>query len=151
MAVISLATLADAPAVLRLIALLYADEKIVFRAQAMEEALRRLLAETALGLVLVAREPGKHDVIAYGVATLGYDVEFAGPDAFVTDLYVEQAHRGRGLGQRMLDALIEALRARGVKAVHLMVRPENDKARALYAGMGFEDVPRVMMTKSLAP
>jgi ribosomal protein S18 acetylase RimI-like enzyme len=149
--VISLAAASDAQAVLRLIALLYVDEKIPLRAEAMQAALLKLLSDPALGFVLMARERAGSEVIAYGVATLGYDVEFAGTDAFITDLYVEHAHRGRGLGQRLLDALVEALRARDVKAVHLMVRPENEKAHALYASKGFADVPRVLMTKILAP
>jgi ribosomal protein S18 acetylase RimI-like enzyme len=143
------ATVAHKADVLRLIALLYDDEAIPFRAAAMDAALARLLAEPALGFVLIARERQSAAVVAYGVATLGYDVEFAGHDAFITDLYVEHRLRGRGIGQALLDALVHSLKERGVMAAHLMVRPENDRARALYEARGFKTVPRMVMTKVL--
>jgi ribosomal-protein-alanine N-acetyltransferase len=143
------ATPAHKAEVLRLLALLYEDESIVFRAAEMDAALARLLAEAALGFVLVARERASQAIVGYGVATLGYDVEFAGHDAFITDLYVEKRVRGRGIGQALLDAMVEGLGERGAKAAHLMVRPQNERARALYEARGFEAVPRVLMTKRL--
>lgn len=146
---IEAAGLAHKAEVLRLIALLYADEAIPFRAEAMDAALARLLAEPALGFVLIAREGAGRAVVGYGVATLGYDVEFAGHDAFITDLYVEHRVRGRGIGQALLDAMVRGLAERGAKAAHLMVRPENERARALYEARGFNAVPRVLMTKLL--
>jgi ribosomal protein S18 acetylase RimI-like enzyme len=146
---IALASESDATDVLALIAQLYADEAIVFRPEPMADALRKLLADSALGFVLVARDRSSRAIAGYGVATLGFDVEFAGHDAFITDLYVEEPARKRGLGRALLDAMIEALAARGVKAVHLMVRPENERARALYETLGFRAVPRILMTKNL--
>jgi len=146
---IELATATEAPEVLRLIAQLYEGEAIPFRAEAMGAALLRLVSEPALGFVLVARARPTRAIVGYGVATLGFDVEFAGHDAFITDLYVEPPSRGRGIGQAMLDALTQGLRERGAKAVHLMVRPENERAQALYETRGFEAVPRTVMTKLL--
>jgi ribosomal protein S18 acetylase RimI-like enzyme len=146
---IELATTTEAPEVLRLIAQLYEGEAIPFRAEAMGAALRRLLSEPALGFVLIAREQATRAIVAYGVATFGFDVEFAGRDAFITDLYVAPHARSRGVGQMLLDALTEGLRERGAKAVHLMVRPENERAQALYEARGFKVVPRTVMTKLL--
>jgi ribosomal protein S18 acetylase RimI-like enzyme len=146
---IELATSAQAPEVLRLIAQLYEGEAIPFRAEAMGAALSRLLAEPDLGFVLVARQRESRALAGYGIATFGFDVEFAGHDAFITDLYVEPSARNRGLGQALLDALADGLRERGAKAVHLMVRPENERARALYEARGFNVVPRTLMTKLL--
>ena len=143
------ATTAVANDVLRLIELLYADESIPFRGREMSAALERLLTEPALGFILIARDRASRAVVAYGVATLGYDVEFAGADSFITDLYVDRRVRNRGIGQALLDALTQALAERGVKAVHLMVRPENQRAQALYQARGFNPVPRVLMTKLL--
>lgn len=147
---IEVAVAAHKADVLRLIALLYDDESIPFRAHAMDAALARLLADPALGFVLIARERQSEAILAYGVATLGYDVEFAGHDAFITDLYVEHHVRGRGIGQALLDALVQGLEERGAMAVHLMVRPENERARALYEARGWKTVPRLLMTKLLA-
>lgn len=59
--------------------------------------------------------------------------------------------RGRGIGSSLLDAMVDSLRASGVNALHLMVRPDNERARALYKKRGFQVAPRIMMTRRLAP
>ena len=56
-----------------------------------------------------------------------------------------------GVGRQLIDALLSTLQARGIKAVHLMVRPENAPARALYESLDFRAVPRQLMTKRLSP
>lgn len=146
---IELATSAQAAEVLRLIAQLYEGEAIPFRAEAMGAALSRLLAEPNLGFVLVARLRESGAVVGYSVATFGFDIEFAGHDAFITDLYVEPSSRNRGLGQALLTATTQALRDRGAKAAHLMVRLDNPRARALYELHAFTPIPRTLMTKLL--
>jgi ribosomal protein S18 acetylase RimI-like enzyme len=50
--------------------------------------------------------------------------------------------RGRGLGRRMLVALVDAIRASGAPGVSLSVEDGNDRARALYASLGFVPVGR---------
>jgi ribosomal protein S18 acetylase RimI-like enzyme len=125
-------------------------EGITWEPESMGAALHRLLRERDLGLVLVARDEASRLMVGYGLATFGYDIEFAGRDAFITELFVTQAARGRGLGRALLDAMTEELRLRETKAVHLVVRPENAAARALYESRGFRVSPRLLMTRRLA-
>lgn len=102
-------------------------------------------------MVLVARDRSSGETTGYSLATYGYDLEFGGRDAFITELFVEESVRGRGLGRRLLDATVQQLRERNVNAVHLMVRPDNARARSLYLGRGFREAPRILMTKRLVP
>ncbi|NLE84928.1 MAG: hypothetical protein GX607_00875 [Myxococcales bacterium] len=51
----------------------------------------------------------------------------------------------------MLDAVEEGLRDHDARALDLMVRSENEKARALYARRGFTETPRLVMSKALGP
>jgi ribosomal protein S18 acetylase RimI-like enzyme len=139
----------DAQAILPLMAAFNAAEHIAWRPEPMGAALRHLLQNPNVGLALVACEQNSSQLIGYGLATFGYDIEFAGPDAFVTELFVSPEVRGRGLGRQLLDALIERLRERGTSAAHLVVRPENTEARTLYRTRGFAEVPRLLMTKLL--
>jgi len=125
------------------------DESIPWRPEVMVPALHRLLNDKNLGLVLVARSGSSPGLVGYSLATFGYDIEFAGRDAFVTELFVESASRGRGLGRRLLEATLGHLRQNSVNAAHLVVRPENHRARALYESQGFHVSPRVLMTKHL--
>lgn len=124
-------------------------EHIIWQPETMVPALRDLLQRPALGQVLLARDHVSRACIGYCVATHGYDIEFSGADAFITELFVDQGFRGQGVGRELLRATVRALRDRGTRAVHLQVRPENQSARSLYDQNGFQVIPRLLMTKSL--
>lgn len=113
----------------------------------LEEALARLLADARLGVVqlVVADEA----VLGYFVVTWGFDLEWSGRDAFLTEFYLLPEQRGRGLGRAAL-ALAERLAAElGARALHLMVRPDNAAAFRLYLAAGYESPPRVFLSKPL--
>jgi len=57
--------------------------------------------------------------------------------AEVLNLAVIPEYRGQGLGKALLDAGLEAVRARGGSEVFLEVRASNTVAQALYASRGF--------------
>jgi len=48
------------------------------------------------------------------------------------------AHRGQGLGRRLLEAALEEARARGMERVELEVYASNERAMRLYETAGFE-------------
>ena len=125
---------------------LNAEEGIVIDDASLIAAVKRLLAEPSLGGVWLVEEDG---VIGHAVVTYGYDLEFGGRDAFLTELWVDEPHRGRGAGTTLLAAIDEALVANDIRALHLQVRPENPALR-LYERIGFAQSPRVVMTKRLA-
>jgi putative acetyltransferase len=50
---------------------------------------------------------------------------------------VHPDHRGRGLGDRLIDVTLSAARERGLEQVELSVRTDNEKAIALYDKKGF--------------
>lgn len=51
------------------------------------------------------------------------------------------AAQGRGWGRRLIATFVAAVRERGVPAVHLGHAPENARAAAFYAHLGFQPVP----------
>jgi ribosomal protein S18 acetylase RimI-like enzyme len=114
-----------------------------------ERALRLLLTNAELGFVGLAEADGK--TCGYFVLTFGYDLEWNGRDAFLTELYLLPESRGRGLGRLLLTAAEDTAVARGTRALHLMVRPENASALALYLLMGFKDPARRLLTKPVGP
>lgn len=144
------ARLSDVPALLPMMARFNHGEGIPWRPRRVIPALRHLLGHPRLGSVLVAEGSAPPRLIGYAVATYNYDLEFAGPDAFVTEIYVRPGHRGRGLGRRLLEATAGQVSAGGARALHLLVKPGNRHARLLYERSGFEVVPRLMMTRPLA-
>ena len=126
-------------------------EGIRWREEPMRGALERVIGDRSVGLVLVARESDAGALIGYGVATFGFDIEFAGRDAFLTELFVAAPHRGRGVGSALLDRFLGMLREARAGAVHLVVRPSNHGAQRRYEAYGFRVVPRVLMTRTFEP
>jgi ribosomal protein S18 acetylase RimI-like enzyme len=116
-------------------------EHIEMRRETTARALARLLADPTLGRVIVA---GDHS--AYAVLTWGYDLEFGGRDAFLTEIYVVPERRRAGLGRRLLDEALRVARQEGAGAMHLGVYPENEAAVSLYRAAGFTRIPRDFYT-----
>jgi ribosomal protein S18 acetylase RimI-like enzyme len=140
-----LARATDSRRLLEMMADFSVGEGITPDPRRLRTALSRLLRERDLGRVWLILESG--ELVGYAVLTFGYDLEFMGRDAFLTELYVNKELRGRGIGRRAL-ALIER-QAVGLhaRAVHLMVRAENIRAFTLYASAGYEAPRRVMLSR----
>jgi ribosomal protein S18 acetylase RimI-like enzyme len=58
--------------------------------------------------------------------------------AFLSALYVNEPHRGKGLGAAIIKAAIELARAENKRAVSLIVSPKNHLAIKLYTRLGFK-------------
>lgn len=56
-------------------------------------------------------------------------------------LYVRKAFRGFGLGQQLAEATLDAARRAGYACVLLDTLDDMEAARALYANLGFEEIP----------
>ena len=52
-------------------------------------------------------------------------------------MYVRPQARNRGVGRRLVEAVIEVARTRGVELLQLAVVSDNEPARRLYARLGF--------------
>ena len=136
----------DLAVVLPRTAALNAHEAITLEPAALETALAKLLGDDALGRLWLVLSDGVP--VGYALVTFGYDLEFNGREAWLTELWIDEDARGSGAGQRALELLVPELRALGVRAMHLQVRPDNP-ARRLYERNGFTTVPRVIMSKRL--
>src|SRR4029079_7715629 len=60
-----------------------------------------------------------------------------GPAGVLHDIVVDPAHRGKGVGRLLLDATLEALKARGAPRVVLSTAERNEPAQRLFARAGF--------------
>jgi ribosomal protein S18 acetylase RimI-like enzyme len=156
-AVIRPATRADLPALGRLGALLVRLHHDFDPARFMAAAPRteRMYA-SFLGdqlkqpdvIVLVAERDG--EVVGYTYAGIeGHDyMALRGPAGVLYDIVVDPAHRGHGIGRRLLDATLAALEARGAPRAVLSTAERNEAAQRLFARAGFRRT-MIEMTREL--
>lgn len=125
----------------------YAGEHLPYDEVVLRQALAELWAEPLHGGAWLAHAGAA--AVGYGVLCCGFSLEYAGRDAFVDELYVRPGWRGRGIGNRLLDAMEARCREVGIAALHLEVDHDNPDGRRLYTRRGFVDHRRHLMTKWL--
>ena len=97
----------------------------------------------ALGRTRDDVETAAANSLNFGVFTGGEQVAYArvltdrANFAWLCDVYVDRDHRGRGVGHRLLEAVVERLEPMGLSRVLLATRD----AHELYARFGFEPLP----------
>ena len=105
-------------------------EKAVFSHPWSERSLELLCGETAFGFVALEGE----DVTAYGGMLTVLD------EGQITNIATHPNYRRQGLAAKVLSALLEQARAKGILSVTLEVRASNTAAIALYQKFGFSAV-----------
>jgi [ribosomal protein S18]-alanine N-acetyltransferase len=117
----------DLPAVLELEAALFGEE-----AWSREMLTGELSQQPASRYYLVAEEDG---------ALVGYaGLLAAGAQADVVTIAVATGQWGRGIGSRLLAALLAEARRRGCAEIFLEVRADNLRAQRLYKWWGFTEI-----------
>jgi ribosomal protein S18 acetylase RimI-like enzyme len=71
------------------------------------------------------------------------------PELWINEVGVAPGHQGRGIGGRILSALLDHGRALGCVAAWVLTEDDNTAARRLYASRGGRAEPTVMYTFDL--
>ena len=87
-------------------------------------------------IALVAEDRANCALIGFTVASL------LPPQAELESIAVSSAEQRRGIGRRLLFAMIEELKAAGVREVFLEVRASNQNALGFYRSLGFSESGR---------
>jgi ribosomal protein S18 acetylase RimI-like enzyme len=131
----------------------YAGDLVRNEALEPERALAQATEETDALLTDGLGTPGHHLFVAEDEATgrrvghLWFGPRVRNPDpavAWLYDIFVEEADRGRGIGRAMLDLFEAEARAGGHRRVELNVFGDNAPARHLYDAVGFVEMARQM-------
>ncbi|HEX2721716.1 MAG TPA: GNAT family N-acetyltransferase [Gemmatimonadaceae bacterium] len=99
-------------------------------------------------IILVAESDG--EVAGYAYAGIeGHDyMELRGPAGVLQDIVVDPAHRGKGVGGMLLDAVMSAIRKRRMPRIILATAERNEQAQRLFARAGFRRT-MIEMTRDL--
>lgn len=90
------------------------------------ELTKNLLAKYLVGIV-------NGDVAGYGGIWLIID------EGHITNIAVDERYRGLGVGNKILEGLVQLCIDRGLRAMTLEVRKSNEIAKSLYKKYGFKE------------
>lgn len=142
------ATTADIPVLVRLMQSFYAESDFPLPSEPAARAFRALLEDGRLGGIWLAEEGG--EAVGHLVLTVSYSMEYGGLRGFIDDFYVRPPARGRGAGSALLAAAREDAERRGVRALHVEVGPDNERALRVYGGAGYIDSGHLLLSLPLA-
>jgi GNAT superfamily N-acetyltransferase len=129
------ASIADVPAICRLIRGLAAYERLSHRVTLDEERLRQhLFGPRPFAEVLLVEEGG--EVIGFALFFPCYSTFQARPILYLEDLFVEPEHRGKGHGKALFVALAYLAVERGWCRVEWSVLDWNEPAIRFYRSLG---------------
>ncbi len=140
---IRVATPEDAARLLPMFEAFYGD---YLRPKTVEAIQEHLAAASAVDLVLMAEDEG----VLAGFASLRLipQIESDAPHAELSDLFVDERSRRRGIGRALMAFAERLARERGSPRIVLVTGFDNPGAQAFYRRIGFED-HGLQMTKDL--
>jgi len=144
---VRLATEAEHEAVTALLVAQLREHHVETPAPRIASAVRAILRHPERGKILVAVTAGR----PVGVAALSFvwPLEHADRSAWLEELYVAPAERGRGIGTRLLHEALREAAASGAVAVDLEVDADHQRAANLYAREGFRPLARSRWVRPL--
>ena len=107
-----------------------------------DEAMR---SDRYVGLYMLETEGG---AVGYALTARTYQQEAGGEVVWLDEIYVRPEGRSRGLGREFLAYIAERS---GAARLRLEVAADNVRAKALYAAMGYEELPYEQMYRQLEP
>lgn len=134
------AELRDVQAIVALIRELAEFEKLTHLLQVTPERLRpHLFGEKPVAEALVAENGG--EVIGFALYFTNFSTFLAQPGLYLEDLYVQPAHRGKGVGEALLTRLGRTAAERGYGRFEWSVLDWNENAIRFYERMGATVMP----------
>ncbi len=88
-------------------------------------------------------------IAGHVILTFGYDLEFGGRQATVTDMFLRPAFRKSGLGTEVFQTLERVCAKLDVKAIELQAERGNLAAQKFYAKLGYKAHDRIPFSKIL--
>ena len=104
-----------------------------------------MLLHSNQGCILVAEAGGK--VIGMCTGQLVISTAEGGPAVWVEDMVVDPAHRGRGIGRSLMQAMIAWAGEQGATRLQLLADKHNPQALAFYERIGWQPTALICLRK----
>ena len=130
--IVRMATVADAQAIAAM------NEAFNGVATAPAVMAQRMAAASPVERIYLAEIGG--DAVGFSVLWVFPVACFAEPYAEVSELYVHEDYRRRGIGRALLTHVIRVAQAAGARELRLVTGFRNTAAQRLYSSLGFENL-----------
>jgi ribosomal protein S18 acetylase RimI-like enzyme len=94
------------------------------------------MVDSDSSIVFIARDPDNGGKILGSLTLIVFRIP-TGVRAWIEDVVVDEAARGKGAGESLTRAALDEARKRGSKTVDLTSRPSREAANRLYQRVGF--------------
>ncbi|XWK91129.1 MAG: GNAT family N-acetyltransferase [Phormidium sp.] len=138
------ATNSDIYLLLTLIKEFYEIENLPYNFEVLNKCFAEIFTKDSLATIWIIY--ADREAAGYLVLTYGYSLEFHGRDALIDEFYIRETYRGQGIGKQTLEFVKTTCQTSGIKAVHLEVSHENNRAKTIYQKAGFVEHDRYLMT-----
>ena len=95
----------------------------------------------AEALLAEQRTDGAAEAVGFALYFTNYSTFRTRPGIYLEDLFVVDAHRGRGVGRALLAEVMRVAEARGAGRIEWTVLQWNERAIAFYRSLGAELLP----------
>lgn len=115
----------------------------------LEGAVDAVLRDPELGFILIARRETEEQVLGVAYVSIIWALEHGGRSAWLDELRVDPAYRGRGIGAQLVRHAIRRARTLGCAGMDLEIDRKHDRAENLYQREGFTSLPRTRWMRKL--
>jgi ribosomal protein S18 acetylase RimI-like enzyme len=140
-------SLADIAPVIGMMRRFYAIDGYPFDTAKAGELLAEFVGNEELGKAWLIRSGD--EIVGYAILTFIFSFEFKGRIAFVDELYLSEAARGKGIGRQTVAFIKSEAEKYGIRMLYLEVEHHNAIAQKLYLAAGFERHNRQFMQLKL--
>ncbi|MEW6720569.1 MAG: GNAT family N-acetyltransferase [Thermodesulfobacteriota bacterium] len=138
----------DLPSIVSLLGELFAIEEDFLPDPARQRrGAELILGNPEVGRILVCETGGR----VAGMVSLLFTVSTAegAPAAWLEDLVVEPASRGRGMGRELLETAMRFAETKGLARITLLVDRTNEGAKRFYRRQGFRESAMLPMRRTV--
>jgi GNAT superfamily N-acetyltransferase len=144
------ATPADLPALVDLLAQLFAIERdYTIDPKSQHRGLQLLIGAAPERAIISVAKEGPGNVVGLATGQLVISTAEGGPSAWIEDVFVEPSFRGRGIGTELLKSVLVWAAARGATRAQLLADRSNQAALRFYQRLGWQRGNMVMLRMPL--
>jgi len=106
-----------------------------FEKEKARKNLHAFIHDQGLGRLWIIRLD--EEIIGYAALPFGFSFGYGGRHAVLDEFYLIELSRGKGIGKKVLEMILDEAKKMNLTRIHLEVEKDNLAAKGLYKNQGF--------------